>query len=166
MWIIKCIACTNTNQALFFRPIGAFISPTNNKCWINENKLQPYSEAYLFLFIALHLESFQPFLVEVICCDRAQGMCDSSRISSMVQCRPNRPHHNKPACQSWHQETWKSLKQLHTLETSFCCGRRGSASFSNCLQLYLQLGSGFSVNAHGWNVSFHQIKDNTNVHIS
>lgn len=141
--------------------------PAHNKCRINEDKLQPYSEVHLFLFIALHLESLQPFLVEVICCDRARCMCDSSGISSPVQCRPNRPHHNRPACQSWHQETWKSLKQLHTSETSFCCGRRGSANISNCLQLYLQLGSGFfSVNACAWNASFHQMKDNTNFHIS
>lgn len=164
--------CTNPNQALFLaiRAVCAICSmtvyPAHSKCRIREYKLQPYSKVYLFLFIASHLESFQPFLAEMISCDRARDMCDSSRIFWMVQYRPNRPHYNRPACQSWHQETWKSLKQLHTLETSFCCGRGGSASISNCLQLYLQLGSGFSVNACAWNVSFHQIKDNTNFHIS
>lgn len=156
---------TDTNQALFFLNLatGKPRIPHITSVGLMSYKLQPYSKVYLFLFTALHLESFQLFLVGLICCDRAGGMCDNLRISFTVQRRPNRPRRNRPAGRSWHQETWKSLKQLHTLETSLCCGRRGSASSSNCLQLYLQLGSGSSVNACAWNVSVHQIKDNTNI---
>lgn len=51
------------------------------------------------------------------------------------------PHHSGPGCQPWHQETWKSLKQLYTLGYILLLRRDTPVNISNCFWLRLQLGS-------------------------
>ena len=84
------------------------------------SKLQPYSKKYLlFLFIAIKLKVLQ--LVWLWWSGMTMpGLWGFSCVVvedsfSTAECWPCRPHHIMHVCQPWHQETWKSLKQLHML---------------------------------------------------
>ena len=86
-------------------------------------------------------------------------LCGSWGIFSTVQCRPYRPHHNRPARQPWHQETWKSLEQLHTLGYILLLRKdREPVSISNCLRLCFSMHAQ-CVHECVWNVSLYQITE-------
>lgn len=87
-------------------------------------------------------------------------LCGNRGFFSTVQCSPCRPHHNGPACQPWHQETWKSLKgRIHPSVAEGQSLLTFLITFSIRIKFFIFFLPVHKRRVCVWNVSFHQIKD-------